>query len=120
MTCLCGDPECPSCGPAQGFNEPEPDEDKEYEEARQKEVDDDARAVCVEAAQVTDELIDALKDMGKSASVVRVVESEIRQPKWIKATMTVTDAARHAHMHGCYLRTYWDPTMGLRVVAVKR
>lgn len=39
---MCGDPECPSCGPAQGYGTPEPDEDALYEETRQREIDDKA------------------------------------------------------------------------------
>jgi len=38
---MCGDPECSSCGPAQGFGKPEAeDEDKAYEQDRQREIDE--------------------------------------------------------------------------------
>jgi hypothetical protein len=41
-------------------------------------------------------------------------------PKYIKPSMTVESAARQANMRGCYLKSYWDPVMGLRVIEVKR
>ncbi len=41
-------------------------------------------------------------------------------PKYIKPSMTVEDAARQAQMRNCYLKCYWDRTMGLRVIEVKR
>jgi hypothetical protein len=41
---MCGDPECPSCGPAQGYSypspEPEIDEDAAYERDRQRDIDE--------------------------------------------------------------------------------
>ena len=40
-------------------------------------------------------------------------------PKYIKASMSIESAARQAHMHGAYLKAYWNPTMGLRVIEVK-
>lgn len=41
-------------------------------------------------------------------------------PKYIKPSMTVEAAARQAHQRGAYLKSFWDPTMGLRVIEVKR
>jgi hypothetical protein len=45
---------------------------------------------------------------------------EIRQPKWIKPSMSVETAARQAQMRGCYLKAYWDQTLGLRIMVVKK
>ena len=41
--CMCGDPECPSCGTAMGtYVDPNvQDEDDSYERMRQQEVDDE-------------------------------------------------------------------------------
>jgi len=52
MSCLCGDPACPSCGPAQGFCprcvlagldrcECDDDSDEAYDLARQRELDEE-------------------------------------------------------------------------------
>ena len=41
-------------------------------------------------------------------------------PKYVKAGMTIEAAAREAHMRNCFLKAFWDPTMGLRVIEVKR
>lgn len=49
-----------------------------------------------------------------------IAGEELRQPKWIKPSMTVEQAAREAQMRGCYLKAYWDSTMGLRIMAVKK
>ena len=45
---------------------------------------------------------------------------EIRQPKWIKPSMTVEQAAHQASLRGCYLRAHFDSTMVLRIIAVRR
>jgi len=39
--CMCGDPDCSSCGPAQGYVPDMPDEDNEYERQRQHEIDNE-------------------------------------------------------------------------------
>lgn len=39
-------------------------------------------------------------------------------PKWIKPTMTIQQAANLARARNCYLKASWAPQLGLRVVAV--
>jgi len=45
---------------------------------------------------------------------------EIRNPKWIRPSMTVEQAASAAATRGFYLKSYFDRTMGLRIIAVRR
>ncbi len=45
---------------------------------------------------------------------------EIRNPKWIKPSLTIEQAASAAAQRGFYLKAYFDPTMGLRIIAVRR
>ena len=45
---------------------------------------------------------------------------EVRNPKWIKPTMTIEQAASAASRRGFYLRAHFDHTMGLRIIAVRR
>jgi len=84
-----------------------PDEDDVYEKYRQQDIDDGVPHPA---------LNEALRDI----ATTKVVDSEVRQPKYVKPSMTVEAAARQAQMRGCYLKTYWDSTLGLRVVAVRK
>ena len=45
--------------------------------------------------------------------------TEIRNPRWLKPSMTVEAAARQCRMRHCTLKARWDKTMGLTLVAVK-
>ena len=45
---------------------------------------------------------------------------EIRNPKWIRPSMTIEQAASAASQRGFYLKAHFDPTMGLRIIAVRR
>lgn len=41
-------------------------------------------------------------------------------PHWIKPTMTVEQAAKHAALRSCTLSASFDSTMGIRIVAKRR
>lgn len=45
---------------------------------------------------------------------------EIVNPRWIKPTMSVCQAANQAAHRGYTLRASWDRVQGIRIVAVKR
>ncbi len=42
---------------------------------------------------------------------------KIRNPKWLKPSMTVEEAARQCRQRGCTLRAIFDATMGCTVIA---
>lgn len=44
---------------------------------------------------------------------------EERNPKWLKASMTVERAAQLCRTRGCTLRAQFDPVMGLTIIAVR-
>ena len=44
---------------------------------------------------------------------------EQRNPKWLKASMTVERAAQLARTRGCTLRAQFDPVMGLTIIATR-
>ena len=52
--------------------------------------------------------------------IARTPLEVIMLPKFINPAMKLEDAARQAHMRGMTLKASWDPTLGLRVKAVKR
>jgi len=41
-------------------------------------------------------------------------------PPWLKASMSVEQAAKAASMRNCTLRAMFDRTMGVRIVAIRR
>ena len=41
-------------------------------------------------------------------------------PKWIKPSMTIQQAANQADARGCTLKASWSPFAGLRIVAVPK
>lgn len=45
---------------------------------------------------------------------------EIRNPSWVKPSMTIQQAAAQAAQRGFYLRAHFDRMMGLRIIAVRR
>lgn len=45
---------------------------------------------------------------------------QVINPKWIKPTMTIHQAANQADARGCTLKASWSPAFGLRVVAVPK
>ena len=44
---------------------------------------------------------------------------EERNPKWLKASMTVERAAQLCRTRGCTLRAQFDPVMGLTIIATR-
>lgn len=48
------------------------------------------------------------------------VKEPIVNPKWIKPSMTLEQAARQADIRGFTLKSSWTGLMGLRIVAVPR
>ena len=46
--------------------------------------------------------------------------TEQLNPKWIKPSMTIQQAANQADARGCTLKASWSPFAGLRIVAVPK
>ena len=46
-------------------------------------------------------------------------EVENRNPRWLRASMTIEDAARECDIRGFTLKARWHNTMGLQIVAVR-
>lgn len=50
----------------------------------------------------------------------QIQKDRIVNPKWVKASMTMLQAANQAAMRGFSLQSSWDPALGLRIIAIPR
>ena len=100
--CTCGSDDCPSCFP--GGSPYENDNVPTLGEAGIRLPTDKS---------IAEACIEAVKDMAAPPA-----PREIWNPKWVRPSMTIEQAAKEANLRGYVLKSHWSPGMGLSITAV--